>query len=385
MLTGIAHKRGAQVFLCACDSYGSVPNSTARRVIQYEVRQIAHHNLVIFSEASAATSVWQWAEWHTNERTPRVYEHTALKSAALGLVERLRHITFSLEDEETLDILDVAGRLEGAFGDSQSRKLRGRHKRAGLAAYDLAEMDAGIRYWWERVLSEPRLTSQQERQVVAAIRRGNVQAVEIMVRAHLHLVARIALRIATKYELSLDDHFDLMQAGNVELVRITPAFDPGDGVHFQTYVTWRVTKALLRSLNGEEGFIPLPRYILDSLPNVVQQRRILEEAMMQDCGHCVSDHEVEERLAAQYGMEHQTFSRVLAVLGGVSRLDDEDIEGIAYQPVDIFHPHSDLVFKDTVTRMLSALKPRECEVVKRRFGLSPYVEQTLEEMRALLA
>ena len=381
-LTGIAHKRGAQVFLCACNAYGSIPSGAARHSIQSEVKQFAHHNLIIYTDANATINIWQWAEWHPNERTPRVYEYTAKKPEASDLAERLAVISFSLEDEEALTILGVAEQLKLAFGDNRNRRLRGQHRRAGLGAYDLKEMDAGVRYWWERVLNEPYLTKQAERRTASAMQRGSKQGIDLLVRSHLHLVARIAWKIAAEYECTTDDYFDLVQMGNAELVRIAPNFDPADGARFQTYVTWRVSKVLIRALSGEEALIRLPRHILDNFPNIVQQRRLTEEALIQYHQRSVSPNEVEECLAAQYEADVQLVSRALAVLDGVLPLDESDNEDDVsdYLPIDAHPPQSDFMLKENVTQMLSALKPRQREVIQRRFGIDPFTEQTLEEI-----
>jgi len=380
-LSGIAHKRGAQVYVCKCGSDGFIPHATTRRFIQYAVRQVAHHNLVVFLDASHSISIWQWAEWYGNEQTPRIYEHTATASSAAELLERLSSIAFTLEEEEAISILDVAIRLKNAFCDHQHRLLRGRHRRLGLRAYDLTEMDGSVRFWWERVLSEPHLTREQEFKAACAMCQGDAKACELLIKSHLHLVARIAWKIATKYECSLDDYLDLVQTGNVELVRITPGFNPAEGIRFQTYVTYRVKKVLLRSLSGEEGFIPVPRYLLESLPNVGQQHRLVEDALMQHHKRPICENEIIECLATQYGAEVQAVSQVLAALEGLLSLDDVDQEEDFDSPaLDSHGLLASFVTRDTINQILSILKPRQREVIQRRFGLSPFNEQTLEEI-----
>lgn len=380
VLTGIAHKRGIQIYLCADNPNGFVPNVTIRRIIQCEVMRYAHHNVIIFLDAMNSASIWQWAEWHLKERTQRVYEHIVTKSDAFTFVNRLMPIAFTLEDEETLTIIDVADRMRNTFCDNQHRLLRGQHKRAGLRAYDLKEMDSGIRFWWERVLSEPYLTKKEEYRVARSMCRGDERATDLLIQSHLHLVARLAWRVAKKYQCSLDDYFDLVQMGNAELVRITPGFNPDDGVRFQTYVTYRVKKLLLRSLSGEDGFISLPRYILESLPDIVQQRQITEDKLMQICNRPIPEDMVIKHLVMQYGVDEQTTSRVLVALDGVVPLLEDEEEDTQPPFPEALELAASLLSRETVAELLSVLKPRQCDVIQRRFGLAPYQEQTLEEI-----
>lgn len=183
-LTGIAQKRGAQVFLCPPDEYGRIPNQTTRRLIQDQVKRAAHHNIVVFIDAARRLQVWQWAERRVEERSMRVYEHRiGNEEQTAEMLSRLTAITFNFDEEPRLTLVDVVQRLKAAFADDHAHIQRGRHGRDGLRAYDLAEMDQGICYWWERVLREPRLNSEEEYLVACAMRSGDLRALDLLVRS----------------------------------------------------------------------------------------------------------------------------------------------------------------------------------------------------------
>ena len=176
-LTGIAQKRGVQVYLCPPDEYGRIPGQTTRRLIQDQVRRAAHHNVVIFVDSLRKAQVWQWAEQRPDERSMRVYEHRIGSDAQImEMLARLTPITFSLDEEARLTLVDVVQRLRAAFTNDHRHIQRGRHGRDGLRAYDLSEMDQGVRFWWERALREPRLTASKSTRLRARCGRGHAGA-----------------------------------------------------------------------------------------------------------------------------------------------------------------------------------------------------------------
>lgn len=402
-LTGIAQKRGAQVFLCPPDEYGRIPSQTTRRLIQDQVRRAAYHNVVIFVDAVRKAQVWQWTEQRPDERSKRVYEHRVENDVqATEMLGRCEQITFRLNEEARLTLTEVVQRLSAAFASNHTLMQRGRHGRNGLRAYNLLEMDKGIRFWWERVLRQPRLTAEQEYPLACAVRRGDGQALDLMVRSHLHLIARIAWRVAEKHECSVPDYLDLVQIGNLEMVRLAPGFDPNGGVRFQTFLTPRILKTLRRGLAGEVGLVPIPRYLLDMMPKLDERRAAVEDRLARHLGRDAFASEVTEHLAAEYQMSPEDAARVLFIRDGFLSWDaltaewasaEDDHENNADVKLEIPSGHTlmhdfqtpsdaavNLVRREQLDAVLNNLTPRERDVVRMRFGLDDGYAHTLEEV-----
>ena len=415
-LAGVAQKRGAQVFLCPPDEYGRVPSQTVRRLIQDQVGRIAHHNVVVFADASRQGQVWQWAEQRAERRAGegamRVYEHpVGDETQAAGLLDRLAAITFTMNEEARLTLVDVIRRLRAAFADGHKPNRRSGSWRAGLAAYDLAEMDQGLRFWWEQALRQPRLSGKDEYPLACAMRRGDARALDLMIGAHLHLVARIAWRVAGQHRCQPADYLDLVQIANLEMIRLAPGFDPDDGARFQTFLTPRIQKTLRRVLAGEEGLIPIPRYVLDMVPRIAERRAAVGDRLTQRLGRTPFESEVTDQLAAEYQVSSENVARVLLIRDGflswdalAAELEDaeahqEDRGGDANgrEEVPSAHAlmiHSDpnrleaatnLVRREQLDAVLNNLTPRERDVVRMRFGLDDGDAHTLEEIGQRLA
>ena len=300
---------------------------------------------------------------------------------------------------------DVVRRLKSAFTNDHTPIQRGSHGREGLRAYDLVEMDQGIRYWWERVLHEPRLNSKEEYRVACAMRSGDLRALDLLIRAHLHLVARIAWRVAGRHRCPPTDYLDLVQAGNLEMIRVAPGFNPDDGVRFQTYITFRVKKTLKRILAGEEGLIPIPRYILETIPNLAERRVSAEDTLFYRLGRTPFEREVTEYLAVEYQVPPENIARVLFIRDAMLSWDvlAAELHGAEHDAVEdewnteeapsafavmMNGSHNqapseaavNLVRREQIEIVLGKLTPRERDVIWTRYGLDDGFMHTLEEV-----
>ncbi len=394
------------MFLCPPDEYGRILGQKTRRLIQDQVKRAAHHNVIVFTGADRRVQVWQWAERQAGEQSMRVYEHSigsTLKEAAL--LARLAAITFGSNEEAELTLTDVVRRLKSAFTDDHGPIQRGRHGRDGLRAYNLAELDKGIQFWWEQVLREPRMTAEQEYPLACAMQSGDAQARNRMITAHLHLVARIAWRVAGKYGCSLDDYFDLVQTANLEMMRLAPGFDPNEGVRFQTFLWPRLLKTLERILAGEEGPIPIPRYILDALPKFSERHAAAEDRLTHQLGRMPFESEVTDRLAAEYQVPPEKIARVLFIQEAMLSWDvlvaelhgaeqdaveeewkTEEAPSAFALMIDGSHHQApseaaiNMVRREQLEIVLGSLTPRERDVLWMRYGFADGFMHTLEEV-----
>ena len=115
LLTAIAHKRGMVVFLCAATPDGTVPDRQIRRKIQREVARSVHEHLIIFTDTDETTQIWQRVKRDPgNVSVPREHRYHRGQSGE-ALIQKLRTIAFSLDEEEDLTLMDVIRRVDAAF------------------------------------------------------------------------------------------------------------------------------------------------------------------------------------------------------------------------------------------------------------------------------
>ena len=113
-LTGIAEKRGLVAFICS-SSDGRIPNYATRRKIEAQVAKSAFEHIIIYTDAAKTTQVWQWVRREPG-KPAACREHTYnIRQSGDALIQKLEAIVFSLEEEESLTTVAVAGRVRVAF------------------------------------------------------------------------------------------------------------------------------------------------------------------------------------------------------------------------------------------------------------------------------
>lgn len=114
-LTAIAEKRGMAIFHCSAIDEGHIPERKTREKIQRQVVKSSHENLIVYTGAEKTTHIWQWAgREHGRPITRREYRYDHKQSNEL-LIQKLRAIAFTLEEEDRLTLPDVTGRVRASF------------------------------------------------------------------------------------------------------------------------------------------------------------------------------------------------------------------------------------------------------------------------------
>ena len=116
-LTAIAHKRGMIVFECpATGTDGRIPDYATRRKIQKQVAKSAHEHFIIYTDAGKTTDVWQWVKREQGKPDAcREHRYNRDEHSGESLIQKLRPIAFSLEEEEQLTLFEVTERFGTAF------------------------------------------------------------------------------------------------------------------------------------------------------------------------------------------------------------------------------------------------------------------------------
>ena len=221
------------------------------------------------------------------------------------------------------------------------------------------------------------LTIQQEIDLASLIKKGDKEARELMIKANLRLVVKIA-RDYEGFGLPL---LDLISEGNIGLMKAVERFDPAKGGKLSTYAAWWIKQSVKRALANQSKTIRLPVHLVDKIAKM----RRAEVKLHEELGREATNEEV----AFEMNTTPQRIAQMRAASIRPTSLDaqigDEDSNtyGEIVEDEAAETPYEQLEDK-TVTDMLrdlvETLDPRELTILRYRFGLDGGQERTLEEV-----
>ena len=244
-------------------------------------------------------------------------------------------------------------------------------------SYDGVNVDDPVRMYLREIGKIPLLTFDEELDLAKKILEGDEDAKKKLAESNLRLVVSIAKKYVGRGMLFLD----LIQEGNMGLIKAVEKFDYTKGFKFSTYATWWIRQAITRAIADQARTIRIPVHMVETINKLIRTSRHL----LQQLGREPTPEEIAEEMEipVEKVAEIQKIAQDPVSLETPIGEEDDSHLGDFIQDEDSPAPHdaaSYTLLKEQLEEVMSTLTPREAKVLKLRFGLEDGKSRTLEEV-----
>lgn len=246
-----------------------------------------------------------------------------------------------------------------------------------VAVFHEASHEDSVCQWLKRIGQIPLLNAEQEVRLAHDAKRGCDRAKRSMIEANLRLVVSIAKRFQGR-GLSMQD---LIQEGNVGLIRAVEKFDPERGFRFSTYATWWIRQAITRAISDQGRTIRVPVHTLEAINRLVKAASALQQTL----GREATDAEISAALAIPIEKVRDLKRAISDPVSLETRVGEGDENELGEYLSDRRDETADVsagraLVRKRINEILDTLNDREKGVILLRFGLVDGRAYTLEEV-----
>ena len=321
-------------------------------------------------------------------------EELGVRDDELGeVIAKARGRSLGSGDVDDLDYAEPMGEIDGseetpdaevtrddAFPDEFEEDDDFAEEEQFLSQLDLAvdhSADDPVRMYLKEIGKVSLLTAQQEVELAKRIAVKDVEAKRQLTEANLRLVVSIAKRYVGRGLLFLD----LIQEGNLGLIRAVEKYDYTKGFKFSTYATWWIRQAITRAIADQARTIRVPVHMVETINKLSR----IQRQLLQDIGREPTAEEIAAEMGITSGRVREIQKAAQEPVSLETPIGDEDdselgdfIEDLeADQPLEVV---ARMIRREDLLRVLETLSLRERKVLELRFGLKGEHPRTLEEV-----
>lgn len=238
--------------------------------------------------------------------------------------------------------------------------------------------DDPVKMYLKDIGKVPLLTPEQEKELAKKVMQGDQYAKSVLCESNLRLVVSVAKKYVGKTSMSF---LDLIQEGNMGLLRAVDKFDYTKGFKFSTYATWWIRQAITRAMADQSRTIRIPVHMVETINKYVKVSR----SLMQKLGRDPTIEEIakEMDLSVSKVMEIQkTAQDPISLETPMGEEDDGKMADVivdesAKSPIE---SATQTLLREQLLAVIDTLTPREQEVIRQRYGLLDGRQKTLEEV-----
>ena len=315
--------------------------------------------------------LWDWF----NAENIQIVEDDDIEELTATDDDNLDLLDDDVDDVEDEDVDEKDNDLDG---DDEEKPLSNLLDVSSFSTGGNVQLNDPVKMYLKEIGRVPLLKPEDEPEIAKRIEEGDEEARNILISSNLRLVVSIAKKYVGRGMLFLD----LIQEGNMGLVKAVEKFDYTKGFKFSTYATWWIRQAITRAIADQARTIRIPVHMVETINKLTRVQRQL----VQELGRDPSAEEISQRME------------------GISPEKVREIQKIALEPVSLETPigeeddshlgdfiedkealspdqyASNQLLKDEINSVLSGLTEREEKVLRLRFGLYDGRTRTLEEV-----